>query len=123
MMISQGEIVLIPVPFTDLSSQKRRPVIVISNDTYNNSSRDFLVVALTSNPVLTPHSFTIDNVDLLNGSLNRPSMVRVDKIYTLEQTLVVKRFGRVNDDTLDRIRTILDTILSNSPSNSNASEV
>ena len=31
-MPHQGDIVLIPVPFTDLSSQKRRPVIVISND-------------------------------------------------------------------------------------------
>lgn len=28
-MPKQGEIVLIPVPFTDLSSTKRRPVIII----------------------------------------------------------------------------------------------
>jgi len=29
-MREQGSIILIPVPFTDLSSTKRRPVIVIS---------------------------------------------------------------------------------------------
>ena len=28
-MYKQGDIVLIPVPFTDLSSQRKRPVIVI----------------------------------------------------------------------------------------------
>jgi len=37
-MPEQGDIVLIPIPFTDLSSQKRRPVIVISNDTYTLGS-------------------------------------------------------------------------------------
>jgi len=47
-MPDQGDIVLIPVPFTDLSSQKRRPVIVISNDTYNRKAADIVVVAMTS---------------------------------------------------------------------------
>ena len=46
-MPEQGDIVLIPVPFTDLSSQKRRPVIVISNDAYNQKSPHIVVVALT----------------------------------------------------------------------------
>jgi len=31
-MPDQGDILLIPVPFTDLSSQKKRPVVVISNN-------------------------------------------------------------------------------------------
>ena len=34
-MLEQREIVLIPVPFTDLTSQKRRPVLIISNDRYH----------------------------------------------------------------------------------------
>ena len=38
-----GDIVLIPIPFTDLSSQKRRPVIIIK-------TKDIVVVAMTSNP-------------------------------------------------------------------------
>ena len=37
-MLNQGAIVLIPVPFTDLSARKRRPVVVISNDAYNQRS-------------------------------------------------------------------------------------
>jgi mRNA interferase MazF len=106
-MPSQGDIVLIPIPFTDLSSQKRRTVIVLSNDHYHQHFPDMVVVAMTSNPTLTPYSFTITSADVTRGSLNRPGTVRVDKIYTLEQTLVVKTFGHVNDQTLDRIRTIL----------------
>ena len=106
-MPDQGDIVLIPIPFTDLSSQKRRPVIVISNDVYNQTTPDMVVVAMTSNPTLTPYSFTITSADLIRGSLNRPGTIRVDKLYTLEQTLTVKTFGRVNLRTLSRIRSIL----------------
>jgi mRNA interferase MazF len=82
-MLSRGEIVLIPVPFTDLTSARRRPVIVISNDQYNSSLEDIIVVAMTSNPHSTRYSFVVTPTDLVAGALNRPGRVRVDKIYTL----------------------------------------
>jgi mRNA interferase MazF len=109
-MPNQGDIVLIPVPFTDLSSQKRRPVIVISNDEYNHRSPDMVVVAMTSNPTPVPYSFIITSDELVQGALNRPGTVRIDKIYTLEQTLAVKIFGQVNPATLDRIRAMLQEL-------------
>ena len=58
-MPNQGDVVLIPIPFTDLTTQKRRPVIVISNDAYHQSCSDFVMVAMTSNPTQTPYSFTL----------------------------------------------------------------
>jgi len=106
-MPNQGDIVLIPIPFTDLSSQKRRPVIVVSNAEYNRTAPDVVVVAMTSNPTSSPYSFVITASDLAQGTLNRPGMVRVDKIYTLERSLIIKTFGRVNVRTLDRIRAAL----------------
>src|SRR5213078_1495874 len=93
-MPEQGDIVLIPVPFTDLSSQKRRPVIVVSNDLYNRNSPDVIVVAMTSSPAVTSHSFRISSADLVKGVLNRPGTVRVDKIYTLAQTILSRNSAR-----------------------------
>jgi mRNA interferase MazF len=101
---------LIPIPFTDLSSQKRRPVIVVSNDVYNRKTGDIVVVAMTSNPATVDYSFTITSSDLEQGQLNRPSKVRVDKIYTLSQSIVVKTFGRVNSKVLDYIRSLLEDL-------------
>ncbi len=112
-MPEQGDIVLIPIPFTDLSSQKRRPVIVVSNNAYNRKTADLIVVAMTSNPTPVEYSFSITSSDLEKGSLNRPSKVRVDKIYTLAQSIVVKVFGRVNAATLDRIRTTFQDLVAN----------
>ena len=109
-MPEQGDILLIPVPFTDLSSRKRRPVIVISNGAYNFKTADIIVVAMTSNPIRADYSFMITSSDLERGKLNRPSKVRVDKIYTLSQSIVVKTFGRVNSQVLDRIRQTLQAL-------------
>ena len=109
-MPEQGDIVLIPIPFTDLSSQRRRPVIVISNNVYNHKAQDMVVIAMTSNLQASDYSFTITSADLTSEALNRPGKVRVDKIYTLAQSLAVKTFGRVNQVTLTRIRNLLQEL-------------
>jgi mRNA interferase MazF len=110
-MPKQGDVVLIPVPFTDLTTHKRRPVIVISNDDYNDRTADIVVVALTSNPTPTDYSFTIDSSDLARGELNRPGKVRVDKIYTLSQSIVTRTFGQVNPGVLGQIRDTLQALI------------
>lgn len=110
-MPEQGDIVLIPIPFTDLSSSRRRPVIIISNNPYHHKTQDMVVVAMTSNPQVVDYSFTITSADLIQGTLNRPGKVRVDRIYTLSQSLAVKTFGRVNQATLDRIRKLLQDLV------------
>ncbi len=111
-MLSQGELVLIPVPFTDLSSQKRRPVIIISSTAYNRISRDIIVVAVTSNLAIVPHSLPLIGTDLSNGTLKQSSRVRADRIYTLEQSLVVKSFGILKAEAIDRIYSEIQTIFS-----------
>lgn len=111
MMPDQGDIVLVPVPFTDLTSTRRRPVIVLSNLTYHQVTQDMVVVAMTSNPNQTPYSFVITDADLDQGSLNHPGTIRADKIFTLSREIIVKKFGRVKPSVLDRIRQILADVL------------
>ena len=110
-MPEQGDILLVPIPFTDLSSQKRRPVIVVSNNSYNQKTTDLVVVAMTSNPVETDYSFTLTSDDLEKGMLNHPGKVRVDKIYTISKSVVVKSFGRVNGKVMERIRGELQSLM------------
>jgi mRNA interferase MazF len=109
-MPDQRDILLVPIPFTDLSSQKLRPVVVVSNNVYNHKTTDLVVVAMTSNPLETDYSFTITSDDLEKGTLNHSGKVRVDKIYTISKSIVVKSFGRVNVNVLERIRKELQTL-------------
>jgi mRNA-degrading endonuclease toxin of MazEF toxin-antitoxin module len=114
-MLEQGDIVLIPVPFTDLSSQKRRPVIVISNDGYHRVAADVIVVAMTSNPAVVPYSFRIGSADLIEGALNRPGTVRADKIYTLAKAIVIKKFGKVSPQLIERVRRMIGDVIASQP--------
>ena len=109
-MYNQGEIVLIPVPFTDLSTSKRRPVLVVSNNNYNTTSSDMIVVAITSNLVQTGISIT--NSDMISGQLPKPSIVRSDKIYTLNQDIVVKRIGFVSNAIQLSVKSEINKLIS-----------
>ena len=93
-MYKQRDIVLIPIPFTDLSSNKKRPVVVISNDDYNLSSNDIIVIAITSNIEFSnDYCIPIDNSNLENGILPKKSIVRCDKIYTLSKDIIIKNIA------------------------------
>jgi mRNA interferase MazF len=63
MMYRQGDILLIPFPFSDLSSTKQRPVLVLSNSEYNWSQQDIVVAAITSN--VTERDYLIELHELL----------------------------------------------------------
>jgi mRNA interferase MazF len=108
-MYKRGEIVLIPVPFSDLSSAKRRPVLVISNTPYNRTSSDMVVVAITSN--LQQNGIAIEAKDLLAGELLKKSIIRFDKIYTLEQRIVIKQLGTVSECVLKNVITEINSLI------------
>ena len=45
---SFGDIVLVPFPFTDQSTAKKRPAVVVSSDAYNQKRPDIIIMAVTS---------------------------------------------------------------------------
>lgn len=112
MAFRQGDLVLIPVPFSDLSAQKKRPVVIVSGDLFNESQDDIIVVAVTSNPVVTPYTLTLSDSDLVQGHLPRVSQIRTDKIYTWSQSIVVRRVGRVRGHVLTKISSNIERLIS-----------
>lgn len=102
-MHKQGDIVLIPIPFIDLTSSKKRPVLIISNDTYNKSAEDIIVIAITSNLDGKMFGLPLIKDSLSEGTLLHDSYIRADKIYTLSQDIVIKKFGAVKKEILDDV--------------------
>jgi len=94
-MYNQGDILLIPIPFSDLKTNKKRPVLVLSNSDYNSNNQDIVVAAITSNLEQKEYAVTIASDDLDEGELKYESVIRADKIYSLSQAIVLKKFGAV----------------------------
>ncbi len=99
MTLEQRGIVLLPVPFSDLSSVKRRPVLVLSSYEYNSTSSDVVVAAITSNPSSGHYGIRITS----------------DKLYTLRPAIILTRFGRGNESVIKVILSEIDKIYGKEP--------
>jgi mRNA interferase MazF len=101
----RGDVVLVPFPFTDLSSNKQRPALVVSSDAFNSTHSDIVVVAITSHvPVsMGPDEFFISQDELRHCGLPKPSILKLSKIVTLHQRLTIKRIGSMSQPSLEKV--------------------
>jgi mRNA interferase MazF len=100
-----GDIILVPFPFTNQTTTKKRPAVVISSEQYNNSREDIIIMAITS------RLYQVDKLGeklVANwqvAGLIKPSVFK-PILATIENTLVLKQLGALQDDdrhTLDQI--------------------
>ena len=97
-MPATGDIVLLPFPFSDLSSQKKRPALVL---TPPDATGDFIALAITSRPTPFP-AVALSNDDLLTGHLPKPSWIRTDKVFTFSLSLVVAHVATLKPTILQQ---------------------
>lgn len=103
MRLEPGDLILVPFPFTDLSSAKTRPALVLSRSDYNRDGRDVIVCGVTSNLSNAARGVLIQTRDLSQGRLPAPSRVKVDKVVTLQQNLVRRRVGHLKPASLGQV--------------------
>lgn len=93
----KGKIVVVPFPFTDLSSIKRRPALILHETKYD------IVVAYISSvmpsipspeDVLIPRS----RPSFINTGLLSDSVIQLDKLATIEKSLIIRTLGEVDND-------------------------
>ena len=92
MAYKRGDVLLVPFPYSDLSSTKVRPAIVISSNDYHKAEPDLLLAAITSN--LSAATGRLDYV-LKNwqaAGLKFPSAFK-PVIFTLDPTRVLHKVG------------------------------
>ena len=100
----QGDILIVPFPFSDLRGLRQRPVLVISRNEYNNNCEDIITCGITSNLKDTQCSILLDNTNLVEGEIPVKSRIKIDKLFTLEKTIVKKKIARVSNDCMTMVK-------------------
>jgi mRNA interferase MazF len=103
---SKGDIVLVPFPFSDQPTVKKRPAVICSSDPHNEISPDVIIMAITGQTkgVIGIGEFLMK--DWQSAGLVKPSAVK-SSISTIEQRLVLKKLGRLSHQDLSALEKAL----------------
>lgn len=103
--MKRGAVVLAVLPFTDLTGQKRRPAVVVSPE--NRPGDDVLVAFVTSfagAPLqATDLLISEDDPDFKGTGLKRSSVVKLQKLFTLQKGLLVGRLGDLSPRLIEEM--------------------
>jgi mRNA interferase MazF len=96
-LVDPGDVILIAFPFTDVGAVKRRPALVLMP----SGTNDLLLARITSRSPRSPWDVLVDAWS--EAGLLAASVVRLDKLATLQRTLVERRLGRLADEDRRRV--------------------
>ncbi len=111
MTYKKYDVVVVPFPFTDQNSDKRRPALVLSeHKNFNNITENCVLAMITSekNPAW-PLDTQIGSIQ--KAGLSFPSKVRM-KIFTLDSRLILRKIGGLSAKDQKAVKENLHRLLS-----------
>jgi mRNA interferase MazF len=100
----QGDIVVAPIPFSNLVQVKVRPVLVISGKKFNSSSDDLIVLKITSKEKNYPFDVPLNAVDLDKGKLTQESTIMTDFPIVIEKINIQQTIGKITSQKLSEVK-------------------
>jgi mRNA interferase MazF len=95
----KGQIVVLPFPFSDLSSAKNRPAFVVAPLTGD----DLIVCQITTVNRTDSYAIPVTTQDFVTGSLPHPSMIRANRLFTADAKLIVRTAGTLSQRKIQEV--------------------
>ena len=108
-----GDVVLVPFPFTDQTTSKKRPAVVVSSTAYHKEYPDLIIMAITSQLKASPTVGERAIAKWKEAGLLRPSVMK-PVLTTIERGLVIKKLGSLGSQDQQTLSAILGVILGRS---------
>ena len=100
MICDPWDVIVVPFPFTERASSKRRPSLVLSKKLFNRSGHSIMAMITSAKHLAWPGDTPIR--DHAAAGLSVPCKVRL-KLFTLDNRLILRRVGKLS--AADRNRT------------------
>lgn len=97
-----GDILVVPFPYSDMLSEKRRPALVISSNALHNAGYLWVVMITSARQSRIEGDILLD--DLAGTGLSAASVMRTAKIACIEPGRVIRKAGIVNGSMMDTVR-------------------
>lgn len=108
------DVVVVPFPFTDKTTSKRRPALVLSDKSNFNQKVGRSVLAMITSAQNSDWPLDTKITDLDSAGLPSASIVRM-KLFTLDDQLIIKKAGSLaSNDQEQVIKVLLDIFNLNS---------
>jgi mRNA interferase MazF len=97
--MKRGDVVLVGWPFTDFSTMKVRPAVVISSNDYNQGEDCILVAVSSSTPKCASWDVPVQPSDVGFGrtGLHLASTIQCGKLLTVSRNIIKRRLGAAGD--------------------------
>jgi len=96
MTFNRFDVVVVPFPFTDRSTTKRRPALVLSDANTFNQQVGQSVLAMITSAQNSDCPLDVAIADMDMAGLTSASIVRM-KLFTLDDRLIIRQAGRLSD--------------------------
>ena len=111
MTFESFDVVVVPLPFSDSRTVKRRPALIVSSADFNRAHGQSILTMITSTGTDWPSDVMIEG--WREAGLNVPCKVRF-KLFTLDDALIIRRLGRLTKHDGNAVGNALGRVLASS---------
>lgn len=95
----KGQIVVLLFPFSDLSSAKNRPALVVAPLT----SDDLIVCQITTVNRTDSYAIPVTTKDFVTGFLPHPSIIHANRLFTADAKLIIRTAGALSQRKIQEV--------------------
>ncbi|MBI2576653.1 type II toxin-antitoxin system PemK/MazF family toxin [Candidatus Woesearchaeota archaeon] len=101
-----GDVVVLPFPFSDLSGSKKRPALIIAA----LAGDDVVLCQITSEARTDEYSVVLIDPDFKAGRLQVESRIRPNRIFTADKSIISYKIGSLKETKMKDVEQKLKLI-------------